>query len=136
MTEFCLRYTIRAIIFLTFIIKYSKIKFRIEVLYMDDIIDQVLKIEDMAQAVMAQAKEKQSRMDSSVDEEAEKLKIELKKELEKKRAEIKAGEDERAENKLAQIRSAHEKAAAALEEKFSAYRDEWIEEIFGSITAV
>lgn len=103
---------------------------------MDDIIDKVLKIEDMAQTVIAEAREKQSRMDSSIDEEVEKLKTELKKQLEEKRARIKAQEDERAENKLSQIRAAHEKAAAALEEKFSAHKNEWIDDIFSSVTGV
>lgn len=100
---------------------------------MEDIIEKVLKIEDMAQAVVAEAKEEQKNMDKSIDEAAKALEESLRAELEEERARVQAEEDERARRRLEDVKAANKAKDTQLDEIFAARKDGWIEEIFDNI---
>ena len=100
---------------------------------MEEMIEKVLEIEEMAQKLVEDAKAQEEHMDEIVEEEAKHLKDRLMGELAKEREEIRAEEEKRAQSEIDEAKAESDKTRAALEERFNKNKDAWADEIFKSV---
>lgn len=100
---------------------------------MEDLIMKIIDIEQKAQEVIRDAKKADSELDGRIKNDTRKMQEDIVKKMEAKNASLRRIEEEDAEKKIAEINADTKKHLDALEEKYNANKEKWVNEIVSGI---
>lgn len=100
---------------------------------MNDIINQIIEIEHKAQEMLADAKKQKEEMLRAVDGECDQTAQNIDARRKKRMEQMLKTEQEAAEKSMASIREESRKKSESLDARFTAKKDEWVNEIYRNI---
>lgn len=100
---------------------------------MEDLIMKIIDIEDRAQEIIRDAKKADKELEKRIQGETVRLRSDIEKRLEAKNAALKQFETEDAETKIVKIEANAEANLNTLEEKYTANKDKWVNQIVDNI---
>lgn len=100
---------------------------------MEDLIMKIIDIEAQAQEIIKDAKTADDNLEADIYAETEKLHKEIENKAAAKTETIKKLEDDEAEKKIKEIREKTNSTIAALNNKYSENKDEWVKKIIDGI---
>ncbi len=100
---------------------------------MEEVIEKILKIENMAEEIVETARQNQDNIDADVEKEGEALREKLRREIEQKRAAVRSEEEQRAAGKLAELEKHFKEKSAHLESSYADKGDVWVNGMFNNI---
>ena len=103
---------------------------------MENVINQIIRIEEQAQAINAEAQELKSNLKSNIDKDVEDIRNNITNKVSAKYETIKATEKNYADKKIEQISVSYNKAEKNLDEVYKTRKDEWINTIYNDIIGI
>lgn len=100
---------------------------------MENIINQIIKIEDKAQKIMSEAEKLEKSLDSDINDKINNIRSDIETRVTNKYETIKKTEAMYADRKIEEIKKQYESASLRLDKSYEQNKDKWIEEIYNSV---
>lgn len=100
---------------------------------MEEVIERILRIESMAEEIVAEAQIGQDNIDADIEKESEALKARFHAEIDEKREAARRDEEQRAQSRLRAVEDVFKAKSARLENSYKENRSAWINGMFNNI---
>ncbi len=101
---------------------------------MEEIINSILRAEERAQSIIGEAEARAARFDEDMKLELSLIDAKYEEDAAQRIAEIKAAEDQAAEESLMRLQREYEASLASLGKLYAENKTQWLEHMFHSIT--
>lgn len=103
---------------------------------MDELIQEVIRIEEKAKAFLNEGERSAQKLEEKIDHETEVLEQEIKSRAADKCKSLKVREETEAQEKIEKIEAHTAEQIRCLEEKYKARREQWIDDVFKAIVSL
>ncbi len=100
---------------------------------MEELIMKIIELEDKAQEIISDAKKADSELEENIAEKTKELEEDIEKRAKKREEYLKNVEETETEEKIAAIKKGLDGKIAALEDKYKANREAWINRIVENV---